>query len=83
MNTTPHGKRLSLFADDYETLTTEASKIYWDFDAVVKQFIERHDLEKCRIHEVESLMTGVIYGVSAELRLRQNHAIRTRGQVKK
>ena len=75
-NITPHSSRPSLLFEDYETFGKEGNDIYWEFDNLVKSFIKDKDLTKYKIYEVEGLLTSVIYGISAELRLASNVAIR-------
>lgn len=79
----PHTQRPSLFLEYYETMTPEAQGLYTAFNYRVKDFIKEYNLQNKKLVEVESLLTSVIYGLMAEMRLTLNMKIKKAERAKR
>lgn len=68
------------YEDDYETLTPNGVGFHGLFKNRIRSAIDEYYLQYHPIHEVESMLCGVVYSISAELRRERHERERQREQ---
>lgn len=77
----PTGDSNRLYEDDYETLTPEGVGFHMLFKDRIRSAIDEYNLQHRKIHEVESMLCGVVYSISAELRRERDERERQRERL--